>query len=783
MANETGSTITHVGRSVNRPHVRYIAARGRSIFKGAPLRRAIAWTVLASLTVVAGGLAFGVWQVKKIAEGLPSVSNIADLKLNTTTTIVTSDGVLLATIQTENRHPVGLDEISPLLIRATIATEDARFYTHGGIDPRGIARALFTNLRHANATSQGASTITQQLARNLYLSSEKSYRRKIEEMLLARRIETEFSKREILEAYLNSAYYGSGCYGIEAAARGYFGVPAAKLTLAQAALLAGVPQRPAMYSPAQHFEAAIKRRNTVLDRMIAVGALTAAEAAPVRLTRPLVSRPQVATNANWRAPYFVQEVVNRVRSEYGADYLYSGLRIVTTLNWKMQQAAERSLHAGLRGGSGPNTGALVSLDPRSGYVRAMVGGADFGRDQYNAATQGERQPGSAFKPLVYAAAFDTSVCDISTVLNDEKLVFDTKPTPWTVHNYEKRYRGPVTVLDAIRDSINTIAVQVIDQTTPETAIDYAHRLGITSTLQPVLPLALGASAVHPIDLCSAYTAFANGGGRYEPTVISRITDALGRDTYRDEPGRRFHAAFMSPMALDQINAALREVVLHGTGSGAAAIPDAHGKTGTTSSRRDAWFVGYTSDLATAVWAAHAKVERTIRNHNPVQMVRYSPMPCATGGRVCAPIWRGFMAAAIPVQQHVDALCGISRKPIAADGADELLAMIRSAGKPTTLGQKAEADSVQIAEDGSSPVQVTAAEYQPQPQSAVGSEATAATMHLHRSFGYQDARGLRLDESASAEDGGVPSGRADRTGDIAHDDTNAHQLRSEMNVLQ
>jgi len=644
------------------------AARTRK----AARKRVLAFLLLVTLTALAAGLVSGVWLIYSLSQKLPSVENLAALRLNPITTVVSSDGVLLATLETQHRRPVALSQISPYLIDATLAIEDSRFYEHKGIDPRGLARAAFANLCDGDLTGQGGSTLTQQLARNVFLSSEKTFRRKIEEMLLARKIEAAYSKNEILEMYLNQVYYGEGNYGIEAAARGYFGKTARKLTLGEAALLAGLPQRPAAYDPTEHLDAALKRRSLVLARMVATGKITAAQKAEAEAQPLHLLRPHPLTMADWKAPYFVTHVLKLLKAAYGTEFLYSGVRIETTLNWKMQQAAERALRAGLRSGWGANTGALVCLDPRTGFVRALVGGPDFRKNQFNAVTQGLRQPGSAFKPFVYAAAFENGVCDLWTTIEDKKLVYDAFPRPWVVHNYGGGYSGPVMALDALRRSINTVAVQVAEQTGPETVAYFAQTLGITTPMEVGLPLALGASAVHPLDLCSAYSAFANGGARYTPAFVARLVNAQGQEVWRDDPQTRYCPNFLASRTLDQINVALREVVLHGTGTAAASIPDAHGKTGTTNSHRDAWFVGYTGDLVTAVWSAHVrKTSKRDRAGNTVIQARYLPMPGATGGHLCAPIWRRFMAAAIPIQQKVNGAHGITSHPVAAPTLEEL----------------------------------------------------------------------------------------------------------------
>lgn len=666
---------------------------------------------LAVLTTLAVGMVYGVWVVKSISDHLPAVVSLNDVRLNPATTIVSSDGVTLATIETQLRRPVALAEISPVLQTATIATEDSRFYAHSGVDPRGIFRAVVSNVRTGNASSQGGSTLTQQLARNLYLSNEKTYHRKIAEILLARRIEAQYTKSEILEAYLNTAYYGNGCYGVEAAANTYFGKSAKALTTGEATLLAGLPQRPLAFAPTQHLTAALRRRHVVLARMVATGKLTAQEARQTEATTLRILHPKDTPKADWKAPYFVSDVVRMLREKYGAEFLYSGVKIVTTLNWKMQQNAEAALRHGLPGGQGPNTGALVAIDPRTGFVRALVGGADFRKDQFDAVTQGIRQPGSAFKPFVYASAFDTNACDLTTEIDDHLLSYHAGADNWTVHNYDGRYRGKITVLDGLRQSINTVAVQVMEKVGPANVADYAGRMGITTKLDPVLPLALGASGVRPLDLCSAYSAFANSGDRYEPAFVQSITDSAGREVFQDDAAGRLHHAVLSADALDQINVGLREVVVNGTAPAAASVADAHGKTGTTSSHRDAWFVGYNRDLAVAVWTAHVRKETLNRQGRKTVLNRYMPMGSATGGAICAPIWREFMVRALPEQHRIQAALGVSSGPISAPEKEKLLADLRRRSQDSVdaqaSAQPAASPTTEIAENGSRPEPVTA----------------------------------------------------------------------------
>lgn len=633
-------------------HVR--KPRAKQILKPIPSRRKRVMTILASvalavLSVAGVGLLALTALLLRVRPTLPSVAQIAAFQPASATHIYSSDGVLLATLQIENRKPVQLREISPKLIDATLAVEDNRFYEHSGIDLRGIGRAVWANLTSRDLSAQGASTITQQLARNVSqfgISKEKTVTRKLREALTAERIEQVFDKDTILELYLNQIYYGSGAYGVEAASRTYFGKPAAKLDLAEAALLAGLPQRPVAYSPYSHPKEARARRDVVLKRMLDTGRIAAADYERAK-REPVKLAGRRASRSVYRAPYFVDWVVRDLEKRFGMDAVYSGWKVVTTLDWRMQERAERAVRRGLRFGA--TQGALVSIDPHTGEVRAMVGGVDYKKDQFNAVTQGKRQPGSAFKPIVYAAAFDGGALSLYSTLKDEKLEIPSGGKTWTVHNFGGGYRNrDVTVLEAIADSINTIAVQAAQEAGLPRVIYTAQRMGITTDLAPYLPLALGASAVRPIELCSAYGVFAAEGSRYKPVGIRSVQDANGGYVLQDDPERRREGPCLSGDTVEQMNVALRSVVTQGTGGAAASVPNAFGKTGTTNDGRDAWFVGYTPELVTAVWVANPRRDRLGVTH-------YRVMPGATGGHVAAPIWADFMREAVAVQTESNRL--------------------------------------------------------------------------------------------------------------------------------
>ena len=646
-------------------HLDWKSKRTRTILIGTLL------IVLAVSAIAAAALAI---MVARLRPTIPTMAQIASYKPVEATKIYTSDGILLAKLQIENRKVVPLNQISRHLVDATLAMEDARFYDHGGIDARGIVRSAWANLTGGDSTGQGGSTITQQLARNVTefgISRRKTIKRKLREAMTAVRIEQALTKDEILELYLNQIYYGSGAYGAETAARTYFGKPSSKLTLAEAALLAGIPQRPAKYSPFGNMQSATRRRDIVLNRMRETGRIDQTKYEQAR-REPIQLAKLSTKNRIYRAPYFVDWIVRELTEMYGRDALYSGLTVVTSLNWKMQNTAENVMRARL--GYGATQGALVSIDPHNGHVRAMVGGRDYKQNQFNAAADGLRQPGSAFKPIVYAAAFDAGLVDVTTRVRDEKLqlALDERKT-WTVRNYGGGYADKErTVLDAIRFSINTIAVDIGMQTGLDRIIQYARAMGINSELPAWPSLTLGAGSVRPIELCSAYGIFAAQGARFEPTGILEVKDARGQIVLKDQPTLRYVRPFLSQATLDQMNFALHEVVQTGSGRPAAVVSNAFGKTGTTSDHRDAWFVGYTPDLVTAVWTAAPAKQANGK-------IQFKIMHGATGGRLAAPLWARFMTVAAPLQKQINqkhgkrfniTLLKYEMKPIEAEQQEE-----------------------------------------------------------------------------------------------------------------
>lgn len=656
-----GSTASGARESTRSTHSTRTRRKPPSLKK--KIKTALALFTLLVLTPIAVGIIYFMMIFMQVSKDMPSLADIGEIKVSEGSKIYFSDGSVMAALASENRQPKPLSQMSKNLIEATVAVEDSRFYEHRGVDLHGIARALFRNAS-GGEIRQGASTITQQLARNieeLGLTREKKLRRKVQEAILAMRIEQSYSKKEILELYLNQINYGHGAYGIEAAAKTYFKKGAKDLDLAESAYLAGIPQRPSLYS--NDLDAALHRRDIVLLRMVETGKITSSERDIAKAEKLKLPKKFEAKGTRiFGAPYVVNYVMQQIEREFGSEAVFSGWKIYTTIHPAIQRAAEETLRDGVHHyGETANQAALICIDPKTGSIRALVGGLDFKKNQYNIVTQGLRQPGSSFKPIVYVAAFDNDICDLNKVYHDDShFEGEREGNTWHPQNYGGKRFGNVTVRTAIKQSINTIAVKVATETGLGTVIDYARRMGIT-TIDPQRdkypPLALGAASVRPIELASAYTVFANNGKRAVPMIVSRVVDDNG-DVVKDV-APQLEDTHIKEEALSQINEGLREVVLHGTATVCANVPDARGKTGTTSDNRDAWFAGYTPDLVTIIWAGREEKDKKGRT-------KYLKMPGATGGHLCAPTWRDFMLKAGPIQ--LAALKSVQPAPAPAKAA-------------------------------------------------------------------------------------------------------------------
>jgi 1A family penicillin-binding protein len=585
-----------------------------------------------SLLVAAAGAVAALWAFTILPRTLPSVTALESFQPLVGTKIYDDNDEFITELHVERRIFVPLAHIPQTLRDAVIATEDKRFYYHWGIDPIGIARATVQNYRRGRVV-EGGSTITQQLTKLLFLTPDKSLERKLKEAVLALELERRYTKDRILEMYLNQVYFGHGAYGVEAASRTYFGKSVSELNVREAALLAGLPRAPTTYSPFEHAEAAKQRREVVLRRLTEYGAIKDAEAK--RLARAdlgLIPPERRRTTGQ----YFLDYVQQTLEAKYGADMVFKGgLGVYTTLNPAVQLVAEQALREGLkalegrtkaRPGEHPE-GAIVTIEPHTGYVRAMVGGYDFFRSEFNRAVQARRQPGSAFKPFIYIAALESGLTP-ATRVEDAPVSYAVGPNgqAWKPENYDRKYRGFTTLQQAIEESVNVVTVKVQERVGLNRTIQVARRLGITSPLDPNLSLALGTSDLTLIELTSAYAALGNQGQWLPPTTIRYVTDAHGKLLEENLPDSR---EAVSPETAFVITHMLRGVVERGTGQAAKVLGRAvAAKTGTTNDYSNAWFIGYTPRLATGVWVGYDRPRSLGKDE--------------TGSRVAVPIWVSYM---------------------------------------------------------------------------------------------------------------------------------------------
>ena len=560
---------------------------------------------------------------------LPDVHNLGEQTRRPSVRVVSADGVELARFGDVYATPVRAEALPLHLKQAVIATEDRRFYHHFGLDVIGLGRAVIANLR-AGRIVQGASTLTQQLAKNVFLTPQRTLKRKVQELMLALWLEKTFTKDEILSIYLNRVYLGAGLYGIEAASRRYFGKPSAKLNILESALIAGLLKAPTRYAPTNNPERALARARQVLGLMVDAGYLTEDEEKDARRL-PLTIRRMLRGRSGGR--YFADWVLDRVAGYAGPGA--SDITVKTTLHAGLQKAAEEALEWALAGegaAAGARQGALVALDP-SGAVRAMVGGRDYRASQFNRATQARRQPGSAFKLFVYLAALEAGMTP-EDVVEDAPLTING----WSPRNYDERFAGPVSLRYAFARSINTVAVRLSERVGREQVVRVARRLGVTGGLRGDASLALGSSEISLLELTQAYGVLANQGLGVWAHGISEISASDGSLLYRragSGPGRVVAAPHQRLMV-----EMLAAVIDQGTGRAARTPWPAAGKTGTSQDWRDAWFVAFTREYVTGVW---------IGNDNG------APMDRVTGGGLPARLWARFMT---------EAQAGIAPRPLA-----------------------------------------------------------------------------------------------------------------------
>ena len=590
-------------------------AKRRSKSRGTSISRLFYWGAVLGLwgmIAVAGVVVY-------VGAHLPSIQSLEIPKRPPTIQITGLDGSVLATRGEMAGANVALKDLPPYLPRAFIAIEDRRFYSHYGVDPLGILRAAVTNILH-RGVSQGGSTLTQQLAKNLFLTQERTLQRKLQEAELAIWLERKHSKAEILELYLNRVYFGSGAYGVEAAAQRYFGKSAKNVTIAEAAMLAGLVKSPSRLAPNRNPEGAEKRAQIVLTAMADAGFITEAQAQASLGHSSYNVKAAGAGTVNYVADW-IGEVLDDLVGQIDQD-----ITVETSIDPKLQSIAEAAVIDELAAKSvkfNVSQGALVAMTP-DGAVRAMVGGRNYAESQYNRAVTARRQPGSSFKPFVYLTAIESGLTP-DTIRQDAPLNIKG----WKPENYEHQYLGAVTLTQALSMSLNTVAVRLGLEVGPANVVRTAHRLGIASKLEPNASIALGTSEVSLTELVGAYVPFANGGLGITPHVVLKIRTAAGKILYAHSPDQL--GQVIEPRNVAAMDTMMQETLLSGTAH-KAELPGwmAAGKTGTSQDFRDAWFIGYTSHLVTGVWLGN--------DDN-------SPTKKATGGGLPVEIWSRFMKAA------------------------------------------------------------------------------------------------------------------------------------------
>jgi penicillin-binding protein 1A len=647
------------GSSRARGWSRRIAAARAWLVRTHTRRPWLAWTALAFAFLGALGLGafIGAWNVVCRQGRCPSIASLEQYVPRQTSKVYAADGRFITELGLERRTLVTIDEIPKHVREAFVITEDRRFYSHNGIDYPRIFGAAARNIR-AGRYAQGFSTITMQLARNVFpdrISREKTLFRKLKEAKVSRAIERRYSKNKILELYLNQIYLGNGAYGIETASQRYFGKRVKELSVAEAAMLAGLPKGPERYNPRRFADRAIQRRNTVLELMRREGAITDGDAS---LAKSYPLQLAARTESGDVAPYFVEWVRQQLEEHFGKALYDEGLKVYTSIDLDMQGAAERALEnqlkaieAGRHGAykhltyeayqaraaesgepGGANSpylqGAFVAVEPRSGTVRAMVGGRDFGDSKFNRAVQALRQPGSTFKPVVYAAAVHEGMSP-ATVVDDSPISLDQlSGEQWTPQNYDMKFMGQLPMRRALYLSRNLAAIRTGMQVGTEPVTTMARRFGITTPIPPYPSIFIGSADVYPIQMIGAYSVFANLGLRTTPHAIVRVENAQGQLVWEPDNVRE---AVLSPEESWLMVNMMKDVVVRGTAarvwSSGFKVP-AGGKTGTTNDGADVWFIGYTADLVAGVWMGFDRPTKIKGN--------------AQGGELASPVWSSFM---------------------------------------------------------------------------------------------------------------------------------------------
>ncbi|MDD3114325.1 MAG: penicillin-binding protein 1A [Anaerovibrio sp.] len=589
--------------------------------------------ILIILAVVAAVMIFGVG-CGFLTATLNTKQDLEDVRPAASSQIYDINGNELASVHAEqNRVPVKISQIPEHLKDAFIAVEDVRFYDHAGVDPKGILRAVFSNITN-QGVAEGGSTITQQLAKNAYLTQDRTYKRKIQEVFLALQLERKYTKDEILELYLNQIYFGQGAYGVQAAARTYFGKDVEDLDLNECAMLAGIPKSPNYFSPLNNIQAARERKGVVLDQMAKYGYISSSTASKTKAEELKLVKGETQAEKGF-ASYFIDYVTQLMIEKYGADAVYQeGLKIYTTLDIDMQKSAEaamQNLPSYSTDGSGNKQpqGALVAIEPSTGYIKALVGGR--GTDQFNRATMAERQPGSAFKPFVFAAALENGLTP-SSVVEDKPINI----AGWEPQNYSRRFSGSVTMRYVAENSLNVPTVRIAQEVGMEKIIYLAEKMGISTFVKEgsvndmnyAVTIGGMTKGVTPLEMTSAYGTFANAGVHVKPVAIVRVVNQKG-DVL--EENHISSEQVLKKSTANDLTGMLMGVIARGTGTGANIGRPAAGKTGTTDNYQDAWFVGYVPDLVAGVWVGCDDNSR---------------MGSMTGGTTPATIWKAFMSKVV-----------------------------------------------------------------------------------------------------------------------------------------
>ncbi len=580
--------------------------------------------IFSALLGILGSFAYWVFS------DLPKVKRLEEYTPIESSRVYSNDGRVIAELYVERRTFVPHYQIPEHVKKAFISIEDVRFYYHPGIDLIGIARALWRDIR-AGGIVEGGSTITQQLARMLFLKPERSVQRKLKEAALSVLIERHYTKDEILALYLNQAYFGTRAYGIEAASQTYFGKSVTELTIAEAALLASLPKAPSLYSPFKNPEGVRERRSVVLKKMLSHGFITQNEFDKA-VNESLPITPHMR---RYEAPYFIEHLRQKLEQKYGSSIYTAGYKIYSTLDYRMQKIAEEAVMHGIEALEQREElgiqASLIAIELRTGHIKAMVGGLEFWKNQYNRATQAKRQPGSAFKPFVYVTAFENGMLSQDKIF-DSPISFRgaQKGKVWSPRNYNGKYYGLVTLKKALAKSLNAATVRLAGRVGVKNVIETARRLGIKGDLQPYLPIALGASDVTLMELVSAYSAFATGR-RTESHTYERI---LNRDGVVIEEVIPKIDEILNRNVTEEVRASLEAVVKEGTARKAMEIGrPVYGKTGTTNDYTDAWFIGFDDNLAVGVWVGRD-------DHTPIGLKE-------TGSKAALPIWIEFMQKVLP----------------------------------------------------------------------------------------------------------------------------------------